>query len=349
MANDKKIDKIRDSIDPTGTARKSIPMKPIANPEEVNKSLSKKSPSDPTKHWENALESGEPGFLPFFKVSCPVCDGVFDRNCERLDEEIICPKCATKFQYVDGYLNNFKAYIEIFIDRVFPLPMVPGYTTGGDASATPDDLTLIDFGVTYNKPPEVFFLLSGGRASREMFSANQFLMPLSIGVSNFVLFSRSFDPRSDLKDVIVHWRAIGEIGEFEKPLWLNYLQNAADLVRNDEDVAAVVMLLIALDFYYDHVLDRLEIGYDVIRREGRRPGMNEKRAKLKLIEERLGAWPASIDQHLRDLTDYRNRIVHRVVKRPGVQSFNGRRAFQIVMRSILFMIEMFYRTKNKHK
>ncbi len=316
----------------------------INNPKDLeDRDLEDSGISPSTVEITERIQQGQLKALPVMTVSCPRCDTSFEKNCENLEQMVICSHCGCNFMYVDGYLNYFKAFIELFIDKIHPIPLVPGYTTGGNTTVYPDDLTVVEFGITYRKTPQVFFLLHGGRAAKECLIGNQVILPLSIGTSNFIIFSRSLDTKHPSKPVTVKWQAIGEFGDYEKPLWLNYLQNSADLVRHDEEVAAVVMLLIALDFYYDHILDRLGIDYEVIRRHGRRAGMNEKKAKLELIEQHLGAWPASIDQHLRDITDYRNRIVHRVVNRPEVQSFSSRRAFQIVMRGVLFLIEMYYR------
>ncbi len=288
----------------------------------------------------------KPLSIPIQTLCCPACEQTFEKNCEGLEIDIECPHCDSRFPYVDGYLNYFKAYIEVFIDRIHPLPLVPGFSTGGRVIASPDELLLIDYGITYSREPGVFFLLPGGKAAREQILGNQLIIPLSVSSSNFVLFTRALDPLATSKPVEVSWMAIGEVGDWEKPLWLNYLQSGADLVQKQEDVAAVVMLLIALDFFYDRILHRIGIGYDIIRREGRRPGMNEKRAKLKLIEENIGMWHSSFAENLRELTDYRNRIVHTVVKHPSSKTFTGRRAFQIVMRAVMFLIELHYRANS---
>ncbi len=283
--------------------------------------------------------------LPIRTVRCPVCEYAFEQNCGGLEEEVVCPHCGCGFPYTDGYLNHYKAYIEAFIDPVHPIPLAPGYSTGGEVQMPPNDLLLVDFGVTYRREPEVFFLLPDGNAGRELLVRNLVVLPLSVSNRTLILFSHVLDRKASARAVPVRWMAIGETGEWEKPLWLNYLQNAADLVRTGEDVAALVMLMVVLDFFYDAMLERLGITYETIRRRGRRPGMNEKRAKLKLLEEHLGAWPGGIDDLLRDLTDYRNRIVHRVVKRPDAPEFTGRRAFQVVMRALTTLISMYHQAR----
>ncbi len=283
--------------------------------------------------------------VPIQKLSCPVCDAQFEENCEDLEKIVICPKCGREFPYVDGYLLMYRPYIEMFIDNVHPIPLVPGYSTAGEVMVPPDELLLVPFSIEYYREPEVFFLLPGNKAAREWIHENQVFMPLSVSKRNFILFSKTFDKSESNQPVTLKWMAIGEYTRLDKPLWLNYLQNSADLVRNDEDVAAIVMLLISLDFFYDYILARCEIGYDEIRRVGRRPGMNEKKAKLKLIHDRMGDWSGDFGNQLKDLTDFRNKIVHNVVKRPDVRGFTGRRAFQIVMRAILFLIEMYHRSE----
>ncbi|MBS1261578.1 MAG: hypothetical protein MAG453_00906 [Calditrichaeota bacterium] len=71
--------------------------------------------------------------------------------------------------------------------------------------------------------------------------------------------------------------------------------------------------------------------------------MNEKRAKLEFIEERLGSWPANFERTLAELTDHRNQIVHGDVKATTARAYSGRKAFQVVLRAVMFLIEMLYR------
>lgn len=288
-----------------------------------------------------------PTSVPIRTVRCPHCENIFEQNCEGLEQPTPCPACEEVFPYVDGYLNFYKEYIEIFIDPIHAIPLVPGYSTSGRVMSVPDDLLIVDFSIHYKKPPEVFFLVPGNKSARQWIADNQVLLPLSISEENFILFSRSLDRTSPSRPTPVTWVAIGETGDWEKPLWLNYLQNAAQLVREEEDVAAIVMLMIALDFFYDSILDRMGVTFDTIRREGRRPGMNEKRAKLKILSERLGDWPEGFQDELTDLTDYRNHIVHGVVKKGTVRTYTGRRAFQIVLRACLFLIDMLYHPRPK--
>lgn len=313
----------------------------------------KTSPQSFTESWTPSSQIREgskradellhsPTSLAIRTLRCPKCKHQFEQNCAGLEAETTCPKCATEFPYVDGYLSFYSEYIEVFIDPVHALPLVPGFSATGYAMSLPDDLLIVDFGIRYQRPPEVFFVIPGNKSAREWIRDNQVLMPLSIGHENFILFSRTVDRTRKTPQTLVHWVAIGEMGNWEKPLWLQYLHNSIDLVRNNEDIAAIVMLMIALDFYYDHILERLGITYDIIRKEGRRPGMNEKRAKLKLIADKLGDWPAPFKRELTDLTDYRNRIVHGIVKKNKTRSYSARRAFQVVMRAILFLIDMYY-------
>jgi hypothetical protein len=290
-----------------------------------------------------AKEPLPPTPLPLRTVRCPKCEYIFEHNCEGLRKNIDCPECKTSFPYFDGYLCYYKEYIEIFIDQVHAIPLVPGYSTSGRVMSLPDDLLVVDFGIKYRRPPEVFFLVPGNKSARQWITNNQLLMPLSVGEDNFILFSRSIARSMPGKTVPVTWMAIGEKDEWEKPLWLNYLKNAAELVRQEEDIAAIVMLMIALDFFYDHMLGRIGIDYAVIRREGRRPQMNEKKAKLKMIADKISPWPESYKNGLSDLTDYRNLIVHGVVKRDNVPTYTGKRAFQIVLRAVLFLIESYHR------
>lgn len=289
-----------------------------------------------------------PTSLAIRNLRCPRCDNQFEQNCDGLMAAVTCPKCNTEFPYVYGYLNFYKEYIEIFIDPIHAIPLVPGYSMTGRVMSQPDELLIVDFDVIYSRPPEVFFILPGkGRqkSARQMIAGNQVLLPLSIAEENFLLFSRSLDRRRPAEPIPVTWVAIGETGVWDKPLWLNYLQNAADLVRKEEDIASIVMLMIALDFFYDHILEQMGVSYEVIRRKGRRPGMNEKRAKLKFLSDKLGEWPAGFSEELTLLTEYRNQIVHGQLKNHSSKAYNGRRAFQIVMRAALFLIEMVYNPK----
>lgn len=291
-----------------------------------------------------------PTSLAIRNLRCPKCDTKFEQNCEGLMTPVICPECGAEVPYAYGYLNYYKEYIEIFIDPVHALPLVPGYSTTGRVMSLPDDLLVVDFGMSYNKPPEVFFLYDNegtGKSARQIMRDNQVLLPLSIVEDNFILFSRSIDKSRKASSTSLTWVAIGETGNWERPLWLNYLQNAADLVRKQEDIAAIVMLMMALDFFYDHILEAIGISYEVIRRKGRRPGMNEKRAKLKFISERLGNWPSGFAEELTQLTEYRNQIVHGQIKDVNIKSYNSRRAFQIVLRAVLFLIEMLYNPRVK--
>jgi len=311
------------------------------------------SGEDISQQISDSLEKPEvelkpPTTLAIRNLRCPACDAKFEQNCHGLMEEIACPECGVKAPYVYSYLNFYKEYIEIFIDPIHPLPMVPGYSTSGRVMSIPDDLLYVDFGMTYNRPPEVFFVftdIQGEKAARQLILKDQVLLPISIAENNFILYARSLSKATKAEPSPVTWVAIGDTGDWERPLWLNYMQNAAELVRNGEEVAAIVLMMIALDFFYDHVLERIGITYDVIRKKGRRPGMNEKRAKLKYLSEILGDWPSRFAEELSLLTDYRNQIVHGQIKQTTVKSYNSRRAFQIVLRAILFLIEMLHRPR----
>jgi hypothetical protein len=283
--------------------------------------------------------------LPIRTIRCPQCFEKMEQNCEGLDVQVECNSCGTFFRYLDGYLTYYREYPELFIDPVHALPLSPGFSTSGRALSAPNDLLIIDFGITYHRPPDVFFLIEGNKAARQCIVNNQVLLSLSTSEENFILFSRQLERNRDTDPAPVNWMALGETGEWEKPLWLQYLGNGARLVREEEDVAAVVMLTMALDFYYDAILARVGIDFPMIRKRGRKPGMNEKRAKLMYIEEELGLWPANFEDTLGELTDYRNQIVHGVVKNNGAREFSGRMAFQIVLRAIMFLIEMLYRTR----
>lgn len=276
-------------------------------------------------------------------VRCPRCFATVELNCDGLDTLITCEQCGVEYEYLDGYYTFYREYPELFVDPVHSMPLSPGHSVNGRVLSAPDDLLIVDFGMTYRRPPDVFFLVSGNRTAHQWISQNQVLLPLSVSEENFILFSRSIDRGIRTDPTMVHWMAIGETGNWSKPLWLNYLQNAADLVRQEEDVASVVMLLMALDFYYDAILHRHGITFSDIRRRGRGRGMNEKRAKLAYIQELFGDWPARFEATLGELTDYRNHIVHGIVKADEPSVYNGRQAFKVVMRAIMFLIEMQYR------
>ncbi len=316
------------------------------HPVESNGSSTPSNREQVAEQVQNAAEPVRPAgpvALAIQLVRCPNCEYQWEHNCESLDMQVTCTSCGHTFLYVDGYLNNYKAHIEIFVDDVHPIPLVPGYSVGGEVTLPPNELVSVDFGIRYNKEPDVFFLMPGGKTLPELILNNQIAFPLSTSKTSVVFFTRTLAPEQDAHPLKLMWMAIGETGDYEKPLWLSYLQNAADLVRKEEELAAVVMLLIALDFFYDHILDRLGIDYPIIRRVGRRPGMNEKRAKLKLLSANLGDWPVEFGDHLKDLTDFRNRIVHGVVKRPEAPKVTARRGFQIVMRAVMILLEKYNR------
>ncbi len=282
--------------------------------------------------------------LPIRTIRCPRCFESTEENCEGLNVIVECPKCETQFEYLDGYLTYYREYPELFIDPVHALPLTPGFSTSGRVLSAPNDLLIVDFGISYHRPPDVFFLVDGNKAARQWITNNQVLLPLSTSEREFILFSRQIERNRRADPAPVNWMALGETGEWEKPLWLQYLGNGARLIREEEEVAGVVMLAMALDFYYDSILARVGVDFPMIRKRGRKRGMNEKRAKLMFIEERLGLWPANFEQTLSELTDYRNQIVHGTAKVTSGEAFSGRKAFQIVMRAIMFLIEMLYKT-----
>ncbi|MCB2211307.1 hypothetical protein KQI52_04265 [bacterium] len=296
------------------------------------------------EHTPTADSAPQPvTMLPIRTIRCPKCFHDFEHNCEGLEAETACPQCDTRFPYVDGYLLYYREYPELFIDSVHAIPLVPGFSTNGRVLSAPNDLLIVDFGVRYRRPPEVFFIVEGNRSARQWIANNQVLLPLSTSEENFILFSRILEKHRPAEPSEIHWMALGETGDWEKPLWLQYLQNGASLVRQEEDLAAIVMLTMALDFYYDAMLHRVGVDFSMIRKRGRKRGMNEKRAKLMFLEERLGDWPANFEQLLAELTDYRNLIVHGVAKVPTPRTISGRKAFQIVLRAVMFLIEMLYR------
>jgi hypothetical protein len=281
--------------------------------------------------------------LPIRTIRCPHCFKSTEMNCDGLDVTVTCPNCKTDFEYLDGYLTYYREYPELFIDPVHALPLTPGFSTSGRVLSAPNDLLIVDFGISYHRPPDVFFLVNENRAARQWITNNQVLLPLSTSETEFILFSRQIEQNRPVEPAPVNWMALGETGEWEKPLWLQYLGNGARLIREEEEVAGVVMLAMALDFYYDSILARVGVDFPMIRKRGRKRGSNEKRAKLLYIEERLGPWPANFEQTLSELTDYRNQIVHGTAKITAGEVFSGRKAFQIVMRAIMFLIEMLYK------
>ncbi|GBE30215.1 MAG TPA: hypothetical protein ENH10_05840 [Bacteroidetes bacterium] len=290
-------------------------------------------------------EAQAPTSLPIRTIRCPRCFHSIEMNCEGLQTKVDCPNCHIKYSYLDGYLTYYREYPELFIDQVHALPLVPGFSTSGRVLSAPNDLLIIEFGITYRRPPDVFFLVDEDRAARQWIANNQVLLPLSTCEHNFILFSRIIERSLESEPAPVNWMALGETGDWAKPLWLQYLNNGASLVRQEEDVAAIVMLTMALDFYYDAVLAKVGVDFNMIRKRGRKRGMNEKRAKLMYIREILGEWPANFEGLLGDLTDYRNQLVHGINKDTSILKISGRKSFQIVMRAVMFLIEMLYRSE----
>lgn len=160
-------------------------------------------------------EPRPPRALPIRTIRCPRCFETLERNCEGLEVPVTCSQCDTRFPYVDGYLIYYRDYLELFIDPVHALPLVPGYSTNGRVMSAPDDLLIVEFGLHYRRPPEVFFLVSESKTARQWISHNLVLLPLSISEDNFILFSLLIDRTRKGEPAPVDWMAIGETGDWD--------------------------------------------------------------------------------------------------------------------------------------
>jgi len=280
--------------------------------------------------------------LPISIVSCPSCSSEFDQPCETLNAIIQCPNCNRQLIYIDGFLHHYRRRPDIFIDSVHPLPIAPGFTMGGEISVISNELQVITFDASYNRPPEVFFLSKDGEALRDLLLENHYIAAVSISSESFILLSRTLDRELDYLPPRIRWMAVGEIGEHEKPVWINILQNAADLILKSEDRAAFVMLQIALDFYYDAVLGQLKLGSRDVKTASRRWKMSDRRAKIRLLENYFGRFPRNVTNKLVDLAEMRNRVVHGKIEHPKAHILSAKDAFNVIIEAIVTTNDLKY-------
>lgn len=280
--------------------------------------------------------------FPICAVSCPHCSEVLIETCEDLNSSTQCPGCSRPFIYIDGFLNHYRRHTGIFIDPVHAIPIAPGNTVAGEIQVVPDEIHVISYGVIYDRPPELFFFDQQGRPVRDLILDNLYVAAVSISPESFILMSRTFDRELDIPEHRIRWMSIGEIGEHEKPLWINILQNAADLILNSEERAALVMLQISLDFFIDAILQQLELNYRDVKAASRRWKISDRRTKIRLLEERFGIIPRKLTSKLKDLAEQRNRVVHGKVSRPEARSFSCSQAFEVTLEAIITINDMKY-------
>ncbi len=289
--------------------------------------------------------------FPISAVCCPHCKEISSRICEDLSEVISCPACNREFIYIDAFLNHFRDYTRIFIDPIHAIPIAPGHTVGGEIHVIPDEIQVITYGVVYNRSPELFFFDFQGHPVRDLILENMYVAAVSISTESFILLSRMFDVKLDTPVQKIRWMCIGEIGEHEKPIWINILQNAADLILKSEDKAAVVMLLIAFDFYIDALLDQLDLSERNVKAASRKWKISDRRTKIRLIEERFGRFPEEVTKNMVNLAEQRNLIVHGKVVKSNVSSFSSGEAFEIVCDAMIKINDLkyvYFRTKRKN-
>ncbi|MDK9699129.1 MAG: hypothetical protein OEM52_03115 [bacterium] len=288
--------------------------------------------------------------VPLRHVRCPVCDTAQIAEGDDYLATLRCGACQCSFRYLDGYLWYFHQRPESFVTSDYVLPLVPGFTVGGELLVEPNEIYQIQFTSLFGKPPEVLFLTGSGGGIPDLLRDNLYISAFSVKPQEFLILTRIFDRTRPAKSQLVRWMAIGELKiDREKPLWLIYLDNAVELIRKDELRAAVVILLIALDFFYDEQLSEMGITYEEVRARGRRPGMNEKKAKLQLLQEQLGEFPLSLQERLRDVTDYRNRIVHPIVRRSEVLEVPPNDAFVTILSTVQTVLSRRYRKGAIHE
>jgi hypothetical protein len=253
-----------------------------------------------------------------------------------------CPACDGDFIYIDAFLNHFRGHSGIFIDPVHAIPIAPGYTVGGEIQIIPDEIQVVSYGITYNRPPELFFFDRHIQPVRDLLLENLYVVAVSISTESFILLSRTFEPTKEVLNQRIRWMAVGEIGEHERPLWTNILQNAADLILKAEDRAGLVMLQIAFDFYLDALLEQLNVTEKDVKAATRSWKISDRRAKIRLIEKRFGKIPKEISQDLMNLAELRNRMVHGKVAKAEVRDFTSHEAFKVVLEAITTINDMKY-------
>ncbi len=281
--------------------------------------------------------------FPLRNAKCPACDTLQGVNDDDYLIQVQCSHCGVAFRYLDGYLKLFENRAQQFINANLSIPLVPGCTMGNELWVEPNEIYQIYFDPAYARVPEVLFLTGNGSAVPDLLRENLYTTAISVKPTEFLILTRVFDRTQPTAGMWIRWIALGEMTiAGEKPLWLIYLENAVDLIRKEEERAAVVILLIALDFFYDEQLSILGVTYQDIRSRGRRPGMNEKKAKLEMLQELLGEFSAAILDRLRDVTDFRNRIVHPVVRRSEVLEIPASEAFITVIDTIQIILKKRY-------
>jgi hypothetical protein len=280
--------------------------------------------------------------FPISALSCPHCSFEFSHSCEDLNSIIDCPDCDRPIVYIDAFLNHYRRRPDIFIDPIHPIPIAPGYTVGGEIRVIPDELQLTPYGVNYNRPPELFFLDANNRPLRDLILRNHYIVAVSISTDSFILLSRTFDRELETPHPSIRWMAIGEVGEHERPIWNNILQNAADLILKSEERAAVVMLQIALDFYYDETVRQMGFTTKEVKAASHRWKISDRRTKIRLLENRFGSFPRQITEKLVDLAEQRNRVVHGKVERSEARSFSAREGFKVVLEALITMNDLKY-------
>jgi hypothetical protein len=280
--------------------------------------------------------------FPISALSCPYCTFEFSRSCEDLSSVIVCPDCNRQIVYIDAFLNHYRRRPDIFIDPIHPIPIAPGYTVGGEIRVIPDELQLTPYGVNYNRPPELFFLDDNNRPLRDLILKNHYIAAVSISTDSFIVLSRTFDRELETPDPSIRWMAIGEVGEHEKPIWNSILQNAADLILKSEEKAAVVMLQIALDFFYDETIRQMGFSSKEVKAASRRWKVSDRRTKIKLLENRFGSFPKQITDKLVDLAEQRNQVVHGKIERPEARQFSAREGFKVILEALITMNDMKY-------
>lgn len=292
--------------------------------------------------------------FPISAVCCPHCKETSHLTSEQLGDFISCPTCKREFIFIDAFLNHFRGHTSIFIDPIHAIPIAPGHTVGGEIHVIPDEMQVVNFGVGYNRPPELFFFDGKGHPVRDLLLENMYVAAVSISSESYILLSRTFDAALYTPIQKIKWMCVGEIGEREKPIWINILQNAADLILKSEDRAALVMLLIAYDFYIDAILEQLHLSERNVKAASRKWKISDRRTKIRLIEERLGNFPQKITKEMVELAEQRNRIVHGKVMKSSVRALDIAQAFQIVCDAIIKINDMKYTyfrraEKNKQK
>ncbi len=281
-------------------------------------------------------------FLPICVVSCPHCSVEYSQSCDNLNTLIACPGCGRQFIYIDAFLNHYRRMPGIFVDPVHAIPIAPGYTLGGEIKIIPDELQVTSYGIRYNRPPELFFLDGENRPVRDVILNNLYVAAVSISEESFILLSRTLKRGRITPEQSVRWLSIGEIGDREKPIWISILQNSADLLLKSEERAALVMLQIAFDFFLDAVIAQIGLRRTDVKAATRRWKISDRRAKIRLLEQRFGSFPKAMINDLINLAEQRNRIVHGTVEKPLVRTFSGVEAFQTIIEAIITINDLKY-------